>query len=206
VRSRANSTRHGLAGKGVVLTGELAEYLEDQRFKLGARVDHADGHSVRLETELLLAAARTDLARVARAKLVAERWEQEQTLAALELVERLPRSPQRITLELERTAQGVDWKLERWHVLSSALERNGTWTEAELAHAFDLLGIPHLERDAALDPAELEIGKQLIRDEVERLERWRDEVLAPAEEMDRLAAELGVPVNETKTFRLLRRY
>src|SRR5205814_556391 len=110
-RSRANSTRHGLAGKGVVLTGDLAEYLEDRRFKLGAKVDHADDHSVRLETELLLAAARTDLCRVARSKLVAERWEQERRLAALELAEKLPRSPQRLALELERTTQGVDWKL-----------------------------------------------------------------------------------------------
>jgi hypothetical protein len=205
-RSRANSTVHGLAGKGAVHTGDLAEYLEEQRFKLGAKVDHADDHTVRLETELLLAAARTDLCRAARSKLVAERWEHERRLAALELAERLPRSPQRIALELERTTQGVDWKLERWRTLSYALEHNGTWTEAELAHAFDLLGAPHLDRDAQYDPAEIEISRTIIREEVERLETWRDEVLVPGEEMDRLASELGVPVNETRTFRLLRRY
>jgi hypothetical protein len=111
-----------------------------------------------------------------------------------------------MALELERTTQGVDWKLERWRVLSYALEHKGTWTEAELAHAFDLLGVPHLEREATYDPAEIEISRTIIREEIERLETWRDEVLAPAEETDRLAAELGVPANETRTFRLLRRY
>src|SRR5262245_22249079 len=186
-RSRANSTRHGLAGKGVVLTGELAEFLEDQRFALGARVDHADGHSVRLETELLLAAARTDMCRAARVQFVAERWEHERRLAALELAEKLPRSPQRVTLELEGTRQGVDWKLGRWEELSAALGRRGHWDEAELVQAFDLLGVPHLERAATHDPSELEATRELIRDEVERLERWRDDVLAPGEEHDRVA-------------------
>jgi hypothetical protein len=107
---------------------------------------------------------------------------------------------------LEGTRQGVDWKLGRWEELAEALERRGHWDEAELTHAFDLLGVPHLERAAAHLPQELEATRQVIRGEVERLERWRDEVLIPGEEHERLAAMLGVPVNETKSLRLLRRY
>jgi hypothetical protein len=72
-RSRANSTTHGLAGKGGVLPADLAEAAAERQAELRAPGGRCDAHSRRLAQEMVLSSLRVDACRMARKHLVEER-------------------------------------------------------------------------------------------------------------------------------------
>ena len=205
-KSRVNNVRHGLAGNGTCLTAELQAIFDERRLEAGAKIDHLNEHSVRLEDELLLASMRVDACRRARYKAVTERWDSSHEMEALELAGKLRRDPELNDKKLERTAQGVAWKLKNLEDLIGELETNQALTAEQLGQAYDLLGVPIARRRATLEADDAPYALELLRKHYERLTTLRDEVLLPTEEEDKTCAMLGVPVNETKELTLLRRY
>ena len=75
-------------------------------------------------------------------------WVEDQQLAAAGLGRRLADDPERVVIRLRRTSAGCGWLTGRWALLGNGLataEEGGpgcTWTDADLALALDLLGLP----------------------------------------------------------------
>ena len=86
-------------------------------------------------------------------------WVEDQQLAAAGLGRRLADDPERTVIRLRRTSAGCGWLTGRWALLGNGLstaDEGGpgcTWTDADLALALDLLGLPaglrHLDDRAA---------------------------------------------------------
>ncbi len=205
-KSSINALRHGLAGKGTCLTPELEEMLEERRKAAGLKIDRQDEHSVRMEDELLLASIRVDACYQARYKVVTERWDLDREVEAMELAAKLRQSPTLINRKLDRTLQGVSWKLDRLDFLIGRLEEKKDLSVEELGLSYDLLGVPLMERQATLEAEDAAIALQLLKTEHERLIALRDNVLEPKQAAEKALALLGVPLNETKALALLRRY
>ncbi len=205
-RSRVNSTRHGLAGKGIVLPPDLAEYVEEERRTFVPAHDRTDPLSAAVEDEAALAIARVHACRAARVTLVQEHWEREQEIAALELASKLPEQPRLISRKLERTFLGVAWKLERFYNLADEFKSKGHFTHEELSHYYDLMGRHPLDRPPAGEAKFDAEDFKYLKKETRRLEHLRDEVLGPLEQEVRDMVALGVPIDEMAPTRLLRRY
>src|SRR5436305_8612699 len=130
-RSRANALKHGLSGAGVVTTPELRELFEERRYFLGAEVDRQDEHTERFENEAVFASLRVDACRNALRRRLSLQWDNDRMAAVVKRAEELPIHPELTSIELERTAHGVAWKLQRWAFLADALEAHGAWTADE---------------------------------------------------------------------------
>jgi hypothetical protein len=205
-KSRENALKHGLSGSGVVLTQELKDLQEERVYKIGARVGRYDHHSGTIEKDLALASLRVDACRNALRRRVVEQWDAERRLAVAQLAEELSKHPERVSIELECTTQGASWMIERLVFLADSLRKRGTWTEEEESLAFDLLGVPKLERRREDEPFVAEETLAAVESEIERLRALRDEVLDPTDAAERLEAELGVPHDQSDAARLYRRY
>ncbi len=206
-RSRVNSTRHGLSGKGIILPPDLADLVENERRNLVSAQDRDDpAAAAAADNEAALAIARVHACRAARVTLVEEHWQREQTIAALELARKLPEQARLITTKLERTFQGVAWKLERFYHLAYEYESKGRFTPEEQAHYHDLMGRHPLERPPAGEVTFDAEAFKYMKKEIKRLEHLRDEVLGPLEPAVRDAVALGVPIDDMTPTRLLRRY
>src|SRR5262245_64392209 len=191
-RSRAQANRSESSCK---VAGSIAGYHQVtprdlERFRKSFRV--RNDYDAWLIDELGVAINRLDSchkrerrAREEARRRASECWEQDQELAAVELSEKLHRYPQRISKQLEQTAQGATWKIERWKVLGHVLKAQGTWNEIEVARAWNLLGIPLGENGpdavAGADTI-LSIRKPLVEGEIARLTRLRRDVLGPRDE------------------------
>src|SRR5262249_13308022 len=66
---------------------------------------------------------------------------------AADLAERLRRHPVTVAARLRTSRPGVDYLIARWDGLGYSYDANGGWTAEQRAVAFDLLGIPHHERE-----------------------------------------------------------
>src|SRR5262249_36315686 len=159
-RSRANSVKHGLAGSGICLAPDLKEVFEQRRHGLAAVVARDDDHSLRVEEQLVLAGLRVDACRMARHVAVSKRWDLDHEVAALELAEKVHLHPERISRQLERSWYGTSWKIGRWEHLLRQLEKNGKLTPEEEALAYDLLGVPQMERPDSADQGDEAEGNE----------------------------------------------
>jgi hypothetical protein len=208
--SRRNSLKDGLTGEGVVLTdaqeaavvgrmetwrgdysiaGEQSEWLLRQVVVSSVRIDQCQAD---------LSASRIELATRA-----ASCWDDDRQLAAEELGARLATNPARVVGRLLRTVQGCQWLIDAWDVLGEALgpdDERPSWTEEHEARVLDLLGLAPEVRDPTRPPwatPDTPTRAALVIRELDRLERIRDEALAPLDEMERTAAELGRVVGAT---------
>ncbi len=204
--SRVNSTKHGLTGSGIVLPPEMRQMYEERRYHLGAKVDRLDRHSEKLEQEFVLASVRMDASRIALRRRVDNHWDAERELAVLALARELGERPEETTLRLEMTSQGVAWKLERLRFLAETLQERRSWTNEQKQLAFDLLGVPRIERQAYDDISDIDDCIAVLADERERLEALKADVLDPEDESARLEAQIGVPHDDSREARLYRRY
>src|SRR5580704_17073671 len=85
--------------------------------------------------------ARKDLAETNRRRKSAKgRWEAVHTRRVNELVESLHAHPDASAAQLETFTRGCDWLLWQWEFLAQALEKEGSWTDAEAFLALRLLG------------------------------------------------------------------
>ena len=154
-RSRRNGCKDGLTGAGIVLPTDAGAEVERRE----AEYVHVFGPRNAVEDELIrqmaLGAWRGEVLamRIIRhdARMNAARfanWEQDEQLAAAELGRRLGDDPEGAVTRLQRSSAGCDWLIGRWRLLGNGLSTAGeggpccTWTDADLALALDLLGLP----------------------------------------------------------------
>lgn len=154
-RSRRNSCKDGLTGKGVVLPPDAA--AEVDRREAGFARDFQPRNAVERElvrqmalgswrsgvlvTRIIEHDARVNAARFAN-------WVEDERLAAVELGHRLGEDAEAAAAQLKRTSAGCEWLVGRWELLGNGLstaEEGGPdcrWTDGDLALALDLLGRP----------------------------------------------------------------
>lgn len=166
-RSRRNGCKEGLTGAGVVLppaaAAEVArreaEFVRDLRpvnaieRELVRQLALAAWRAREISTRIIAHDARMCAARFAR-------WEQDERIAAAALGRKLGDDPETVVALLQHGSAGCDWLIGRWELLLGGLlaadERassQGTWSDADLTLALDLLGRPanlrHLDHRAA---------------------------------------------------------
>ena len=208
-RSRRNGCKDGLTGKGIVLPPDAAAEV-DRREAAFAR-DFRPRNAVErdLVRQMALGSWRREVlsiridqhdARMNAANFA--NWVEDQRLAAAGLGRRLADDPERAVIRLRRTSAGCGWLSGRWVLLGNGLstaEEGGpgcTWTDADLALALDLLGLPaglrHLDdravrlgslRAEARSGSEGAVAelRELIAEEVAELEERDEEAWADIE-------------------------
>jgi hypothetical protein len=82
----------------------------------------------------------------------------------------------------------------------------GKLNEEEIALVCNLMGYSPMVKKGIVENGFTSEDVPVLEGEIARLEERRDEVLHPMNEAERTAAILGVPINELKPIRLLRRY
>ena len=216
--SRANATKHGLAGASAMVGPGLSDEFRERRAKWAAEYDPAgeSGHwaldravasSLRIErceraVEELIGASRE------RAALA---WDQDRAVEAAQVAGRLAKDPVLASRQLETTLAGVELLINAWCGLLRALETPEGWSDSDASRALDLLGI-HADCRAgrtAIDGPEgaelVESRKALVLDEVDRLEEL-GAGLARLDEMDRRRAMAGDSALLSRPAKLVLRY
>ena len=109
----------------------------------------------------------------------------------------MARDPALVARQLETTYAGVELLIASWSRLLWALEAPGGWSESDASTALDLLAIPAdlrsgwtpIDGPEGCDLAAFRRG--LVLEEIERLEEFRDEALAPLDDLERRQAMTG---------------
>ena len=218
-KSRANATRHGMAGQSAVVEAGMSSEFEERRAKWAAEqgtvgeaagwaLDRAVAASLRIErcerTMDDLTAASRERARLA--------WDQDRAVEAATIAGRLARDPVLASRQLQATLAGVELLVEAWLGLVAALGAGGDWSESQASRALDLLGVAADLRSGRTpidgpeggDPVAFRRG--LALEEVDRLEALGEEALAPLDELDRRHALAGDVALLSKPARLVLRY
>jgi hypothetical protein len=203
-RSRANATRHGMAGESAeVEAGASAEFAE-RRARWAAEqqpvgeaagwaLDRAVAASLRIERceralDEVTAAARE------RARLA---WDEDRAFEAATIASRLDRDPVLASQQLQASLAGVILLVEAWLGLAASLDDGKDWSDSEASRALDLLGVAAEFRSGrspidAPDGADpVAFRRELALEELDRLEALRDEAMIPLGKMDRRLAMGG---------------
>ncbi len=151
--SSANSYKHGLSGRGIVLPHHELAVIAARLDGWGQSLRPRDDYDAFMVQTAVVESVRVDRCRLHEVALrlrladrAADFWDVDRRLAAAELAARLPRSPETIAWQLQRTIQGVDLLIGRWEVLGKSLALSGTWDDQQRATALDLLGVPRDQR------------------------------------------------------------
>ena len=218
-RSRANATRHGLAGESAGVEAGLSAEFEERRAAWAAdhepvgeaagwALDRAVAASLRIERceRALdeLTAASGERARLA--------WDEDRAVEAATTFGRLARDPVLASRQLRATLAGVGLLVEAWLGLGATLLAGRDWSESEASRALDLLGVAAdlrsgrtlVDGPAGADP--VEYRRELVREEVDRLEALAEEAMGPLDEMERRQAMAGDVALLSKPARLVMRY
>ena len=203
-RSRANATKHGMAGESAVVEAGLSAAFLERRAKWAAEqqpvgeaagwaLDRAVAASLRIETcersmEELTAASRE------RARLA---WDQDRAVEAATIFGRLTKDPVLASRQLQTTLAGVERLVEAWLGLAATLVDGEDWSESEASRALDLLGVDAdlrsgrtlVDGPAGTDP--VAYRRELVREEVDRLEALAEEAMVPLDAMERRLAMEG---------------
>ena len=154
-RSRRNGCKDGLTGAGIVLPPDAAAEVERREAEYARDFGPRNAVERELVRQMALGAWRSEVlamriiqhdARMNAARFA--NWEQDEQLAAAELGRRLGDDPEGAVIRLQRSSAGCDWLIGRWTLLGNGLstaDEGGpgcTWTDADLALALDLLGLP----------------------------------------------------------------
>ena len=140
-----NALKHGLAGHGVVLPGEMAEQIE-QRRQFFWKSYKPDGALQRwLYDRICIETVRADAClhrmialRDEAATRAGESWEDDRALQAEELGASIGRRPELVQPKLLRSKHGALWLVAHWEELERQYDLNGEWTEAASSRAMDL--------------------------------------------------------------------
>jgi hypothetical protein len=151
--SRANSLKHGLSGKGIVLPQNEVEVVQERFAQWHDSFKPFRNFDVWLVERVAVESVRVDRCRLHEvdirerdARRAEDFWDEDRRLAAAELAAGLPRRPDVVSRQLERTLQGVELLIERWEYLGKSLASSGTWDEQQRATALDLMGVPRDQR------------------------------------------------------------
>jgi hypothetical protein len=217
-QSRRNALKHGLAGTGLILPHEETTAVEERMAQWNSSLKPFDPYEVWLLEVVAVESIRVDrcriLDRVLRAEQVrraGENWDDDQRQSAEEWAAKLAKNPGAVA-KLRSTVAGASILLERWQGLARALE-NGGWSEAQEALVHDLLGTPEALRDGVASPLNpglqgdaLAHRREIVRDQVERLERLIGEILPARNTDQRQLIQAGVTNLEDRALMRLHRY
>ncbi len=232
-RSRRNGCKEGLTGAGIVLPPDAAEVVECRQEEYVCLFGCRNAVERELIRQMALGSWRSEVlsmriiendTRTCAARFA--NWEQDQQLMAGEIGRRLGEDPELAVVRLQRSSAGCDWLIGRWTLLGNGLSSAAEggpgciWTDADLALALDLLGLPailrHLDRRpkhleslreqarSGLDEAVIEL-REFIQKEVAALERRREEAWEGIEQpwLQDISSGLGADLGPDGT-RLLR--
>ena len=139
--SRRNALKHGLAAQVLTLPGEDPAEVRQQA-DAWAEACRPETHEEDVLVEQA-ALATLRMRRLAQAEhgVVTEqvrhaedRWDHEQELRVMRLVQQLDHDPARAVLELKTFSEGTAFLLERWESLQDALQTQGCWNSVGLIH------------------------------------------------------------------------
>jgi hypothetical protein len=218
--SRANSYKHGLTGRGVVMPQDEAEAALGRFGSWCDRFAPADDYDASMVETIAFESVRVDRCRLHEVALrehaalrARDFWPIDRKLAAAQLAARLPRNPETIALELEHTLQGVELLIGRWEALGKTLAMTGTWDEQQRSEALDLLGVRRERRqgwtplvpDAGDFLTEAEWFAQHVECRLRDLRRLLPQ-LEEHDEVERLRAMEGHASPSDPELKRLRRY
>jgi hypothetical protein len=181
--SRANAVKHGLAADILVsdsLQDALAARLDEWRDHYKPDTPDADfavGAAVACTFRIEECQANLEAIVGEHCSRARRTWDLDRKAEAAILAGRLSKRPEVILPQLEASKHGVEFVMNLWQRLALSLQsKKEVWSEAEVATAFDLCGIPRHLRDGRVpfDPAEPEADLQEYRrifvvDQVRRL-------------------------------------
>ncbi len=139
--SRRNALKHGLTSKIVDL--EALELEVPTGVDADGKIDPIWLHAQMLLTMMQLQrAGQIELIfRDEAALRAATMWDEDRTLEAALIGEKLPKQPGATVARLQLTPHGCLWLIERWQWLARAAATPDGWNEALTKLAFGLLGI-----------------------------------------------------------------
>ncbi|WZO95935.1 hypothetical protein EP7_002908 [Isosphaeraceae bacterium EP7] len=217
-KSRRNSLIHGLAATVVVPEGET-QAARDRAEQWNSSLRPVNAFEMCLVETIAVESLRIERCRIeerlvrdTRARRATTCWADERKADAAKLGRSLPGRPDEVAARLAATAPGCDWMIDRWRALGHALDKTGTWTDAQQTMALDLMGIaadlrdlnPPTEAAEGVNP--LDHLQELVDDQLERLWLRKQETLDDIEADHREAATMGLSTVDDKTLVLLRRY
>jgi hypothetical protein len=218
--SRANSCKHGLSGRGIVLPHQELDAIAERFARWGESMRPRDDHQAWLFETTVVESVRVDRCRlheVAYRERIADRaedfWDIDRRLAAAELAAQLPRKPEVVAWQLQKTLQGVDLLIGRWEYLGKTLAMTGTWDEPQRSTALDLLGVPRDQREGwtvlVPDPAdglgEAEWFARMVERQLRDLEALRPQ-MEEHDAVERLRTMAGDASPSDAELKRLRRY
>jgi hypothetical protein len=213
-RSRANATKHGLAGVLTEVEAEFSPEFEARRAEWGGgketrwAIDRVVAASLRIERcerafDQVIASA-TERATLA--------WDEDRAVEAATIFGRLGKDPLLAARQLRTTRAGVELLIDAWQGLIAAMDGGARWSEVEASTALDLLGVaPELRsRLTPIDPFDdtdvNEFRSRLAFDQIDRLEILQKDVMEPLDAMDQRRATLGDLAMLSDPARLVLRY
>jgi hypothetical protein len=218
-RSRMNATKHGMAGESAEVEAGFSPEFEERRARWAAE-QQPIGEAANFALDRVVAATfRIERCERAvdnvitsvqqRARLA---WDEDRAIEAAQIYGRLERDPVLASRQLQATLAGVALLVDAWLGLTAMFDGDGEWSESECSKALDLLGVASDLRSGRtpIDAPEGTDVKSfrwdLALDELDRLEKLRDEALAPLDEMEQRQAMAGNVALLSKPAKLLLRY
>jgi len=193
-----------MAGESAFVEAGLSAAFQERRAKWAAEqepvgeaagwaLDRAVAASLRIERceraiEEVTVAARE------RARLA---WGQDRAVEAATIFGRLAGDPVLASRQLRASLAGVELLLEAWLGLAATLVDGEDWSESEASRALDLLGVAAdlrsgrtlVDGPEGTDP--VEYRRELVREEIDRLEALAEEAMIPLDEGERRLAMGG---------------
>jgi hypothetical protein len=217
-RSRLNAVKHGMAAQLPEVEIELSPAFEERRERWAAERKPV-GEDANWALDRVVAATfrierceRAFDGAVATSQRRAElAWAEDRALEAAKVAARLSKNPVVAARQLRTSFDGVRLLLDAWFGLGSALEV-GDWDEGQESSALDLLGVAQGCRvgRTIIDPSDgsdpIAYRNALVAEEIAGLERLRDEVMAPLDELEQDEAIAGASALHSKPVKLVLRY
>ena len=217
-RSRANATKHGMAGVGVPTEDERAEAFEARRAAWGDELRPATESADWALDRVIAATFRIERCEAAFNALLLDQstrakyaWDLDRRADSAAQINGLSRDPAEVTGRLETSIHGCAVLMNIWDRLIAAIDANGEWSDFETSTALDLLGLPADLRQGKTpltppDGVALALHLREVADsEVERLTALAEH-LVPLDDLARRQAEAGVSTLLSRPAQLIHRY
>jgi hypothetical protein len=221
VRSRANSTKHGLCST-VVVHPDDASALAVGSADATASPPAGKGFDGWLQGQVALSTVKLErchaMELAVRSRVVlraSTTWDDDRRLEVVLLASKLAGRPEEVVARLRETYHGCEWLAGRWAMLAYVADsQGGTWTPEQASLAFDLMATPaefrtgyspgtSIDYDGKQDEATLRPA-DVARREIAEL-KGRLEVLGRVDDAARQQAEADLSDDDPE-LRRLRRY
>ncbi len=217
-RSRLNAVKHGMAAQLPEVEVELSPAFQERR-ELWAVERKPVGEDANWALDRVVAATfrieRCERAFDGAVGTIQRRaelaWSEDRALEAAKVAARLSKDPVVASRQLLTSFDGVMILIDAWFGLASALEA-GDWDVDQESSALDLLGVAPGRRGGrtSIDPPDgsdpIAFRNALVSDEIDRLERLRDEVMAPLDDLAQGEAIAGASAMLSREVKLVLRY